>query len=78
MKFHKTISINADVNELLSKEKNASALIEKLLRKHYKDVISGEKKDCEHSWSIPGATPAGLMKECILCGKTEIVTMGKE
>ena len=37
MKINKTICIENDINDMLSKEDNSSQLINHLLREHYKD-----------------------------------------
>ena len=70
MKVHKMLSLETDIADRLSKMKNASAFVEKLLRDKFKLETLGI---CEHEWSNAFTTPGGLCKECRLCGRTKFL-----
>jgi len=44
MKVHRLLSLNIPVNELLAKEKNASALVETLLEQYYEAELANFDK----------------------------------
>ena len=75
MKTNVTLSIDSGVVESMKiKNLNMSSLCESALRAINESFLNTSNQEtCKHKFTFPFCVPAGLAKECMLCGKIERV-----